>query len=184
MLSAFVDGEASKFETRLSVKEIVSDPEMRARWERYHLIGDVLRRDAPLIVDKDFCVKVMERIEATPVEEMASVEGETRTVRTWHSVSKPIGALALAASVAVVTVLGLKELTSPNVNVPDASPSVVQKTPPPMVAGVQNVQGPLQSSNPQAKARINSYLVNHTEHASTRGIMPHVRLVGYDMNQK
>jgi len=42
-LSAVIDGEADAFELRRVLDELDRDPELRAAWDRYHLIGSVLR---------------------------------------------------------------------------------------------------------------------------------------------
>ena len=42
-LSAVVDGEADAFELRRVLDELDRDPELRATWMRYHLIGSVIR---------------------------------------------------------------------------------------------------------------------------------------------
>jgi len=42
-LSAAIDGEADAFELRRVLDELDRDEELRATWERYHLIGSVLR---------------------------------------------------------------------------------------------------------------------------------------------
>lgn len=42
-LSAVIDGEADAFELRRVLDELGRDAELRATWERYHLIGSVIR---------------------------------------------------------------------------------------------------------------------------------------------
>jgi len=42
-LSAVIDGEADAFELRRVLDELGRDAELRAAWERYHLIGSVIR---------------------------------------------------------------------------------------------------------------------------------------------
>jgi len=42
-LSAVIDGEADAFELRRVLDELERDPELRAAWDRYHLIGSVIR---------------------------------------------------------------------------------------------------------------------------------------------
>lgn len=42
-LSAVVDGEADAFELRRVLDELERDPELRAAWMRYHLVGSVIR---------------------------------------------------------------------------------------------------------------------------------------------
>lgn len=45
-LSAAVDGEAEELELRRVLNAVERDPELRAKWERLHLIGDAMRGEA------------------------------------------------------------------------------------------------------------------------------------------
>ena len=181
VLSAFVDEETSTFETRLSVKEIVTDDGQRSRWERYHLIRDTLRGNVPPRVDKEFCNKIMAAIDGTVDSDLPS----ERWNKQSHAVLKPIAGVALAASVAIVTVLSVKALI---VNAPSVNTGAVAQ----LDGGDQqamrepqaDVRGSLVTSNPSEEARLNSYLVNHAEYASRRSMIPYARIVGYDMRQR
>ena len=44
-LSANVDDEADEFELRRVLDEVNKNPELKAAWERYHLIGAVMREE-------------------------------------------------------------------------------------------------------------------------------------------
>ena len=181
VLSAFVDEETSAFETRLSVKEIVTDDGQRSRWERYHLIRDTLRGNVPPIVDKEFCNKIMTTIDRTvdsdPTSERAKINS--------YAALKPIAGLAIAASVAIVTVLSVKTLI---VNAPSVNTGAVVQLDAEDQRGSRkpevDVRRSLVASNPSEEARLNSYLVNHAEYASRRSMIPYARIVGYDVRQK
>ena len=45
-LSAVIDGEAEELELRRVLNAVEQDPELRAKWERLHLIGDAMRGGA------------------------------------------------------------------------------------------------------------------------------------------
>lgn len=181
VLSAFVDEETSTFETRLSVKEIVTNDDQRSRWERYHLIRDTMRGNVPPIVDKDFSNKIMTTIDGAAASDLPS----ERSNRQPYAMLKPFAGVAIAACVAVVTVLSVKALI---VNAPSVNTGAVAQ----LDAGDQqavrrretDARGSLSSSNPREEARLNSYLVNHAEYASRRSMIPYARIVGYDMRQK
>ena len=50
-LSAAVDGEAEELELRRVLNAVERDPELRAKWERLHLIGDAMRGGAMRLGD-------------------------------------------------------------------------------------------------------------------------------------
>ncbi len=50
-LSAAVDGEAEELELRRVLNAVAGDPELRAKWERLHLIGDAMRGGAMRLGD-------------------------------------------------------------------------------------------------------------------------------------
>ena len=49
-LSAAIDGEAEELELRRVLNAVGDDPDLRAKWQRLHLIGGVLRRETPSVV--------------------------------------------------------------------------------------------------------------------------------------
>ena len=49
-LSAAIDGEADELELRRVLNAIDEDPDLRAKWQRLHLIGGVMRRQTPSVV--------------------------------------------------------------------------------------------------------------------------------------
>jgi sigma-E factor negative regulatory protein RseA len=172
VISAFVDDETSGFEARLSVKEMLQSDEHRARWERYHVIRDALRGNLPATIDTDFANKVMVRIEAEPTATARGGAG------LRHHLLRPVGGLALAAVVAVVSVLALRSMRGPEL-IP--SPQAIAQTEARGEAGrVSEAQKPISPLNtPAVRAQMNSYLVNHAKYSTRGGVMPYARVVGY-----
>lgn len=170
-LSALVDGETSVFETRRLHNSLCDGGKELASWEHYHLIRESMRGNLSEF-RKDFAARVMAQLDEAP-----AVPAQTRSFK----LVKPAIGLALAASVAVVTVLGVQSLTGPSV-MPLAPASVAQ-----VDSAVQDVQQVTADALEQlsfgasAAPRLNSYLVNHAEYASRRSMMPYARIVGYDM---
>jgi sigma-E factor negative regulatory protein RseA len=68
-LSAVVDGEADAFELRRVLDELDRDPELRATWDRYHLIGSVIRGERTL--QSRSAARVLERRVPLAVRESA-----------------------------------------------------------------------------------------------------------------
>lgn len=97
-ISALFDGELEEHEVRAAVKSAFDD---NAHWQVYALIGDGLRGDCPDA--PDMTARVMSRIREEPV---VLAPRHLQPARRRHH---PL--LALAASVAGVTVVGWLALT-------------------------------------------------------------------------
>lgn len=165
-LSALVDGETDGREAARLLDLLSRDAELKAAWERYHLVSDVLRNNLPLVSEEDLVARVRRSIETEPVV--------FRPRRPRAAVLKPAAGFALAASVAVVAVLGFRAVVGPSGggNEPLA---VVGDTPEQsQLANLRSDEG-----RSGAEERLNSYLVNHSEHTA-RGMLPYARVVAYN----
>jgi sigma-E factor negative regulatory protein RseA len=110
-LSAVIDGEADEFELRRVLDEMGKDVELAGSWERYHLIGSVMRRErvspggvmrervwAEIQSDTDVVDELVPVTERSPASEPArrAVAGR------WIS-------LGVAATVALAVVIGFSD---------------------------------------------------------------------------
>jgi negative regulator of sigma E activity len=180
LLSAFVDEEVSELEVRRVCKELLSDEHELTRWSHYYLIRDALRGNLPAVIDLRFADTVMARIKQEPTLTNA-------VLRTWRErLLQPAAGLGLAASIAVAAVLSFQAFTG---GTSATSSTVAQVAQVPVSARQVKVETASASDsterallqNPQIAARLNSYLVNHSEYAPTQGMMPYARVVvGYD----
>jgi sigma-E factor negative regulatory protein RseA len=176
-LSAFIDGDmaagAGPFARRL-----VSDEGLSAGWQRYHFIGDCLRREAPLI-DTRLTATVLQRIaeEPTVIAPAARHDRGHRDGR-W---TRWAGGAAIAASVAAVVVIGVTQLETPTEGLvqqqtPATAPSVV-------AAPVEDEQAGWNVQHPEVASKLNRYLANHSDFASRgslNGMTPLATFVSYD----
>ncbi len=177
-LSALYDGELPAQEQALLLERIARDPELRARWTRYQLIGDGLRNNLPAHIDLGLADRVMREIEGLPAPQPVRAAAATRLL-------KPLAGLAVAASVAVVAVLAVQQLRAP---APGAVAQVaaLQSAPPETYDRVPGIRWQAPPGSVQARQvdnRLNEYLVNHSEYAASGGVQgmpPYVRIVGYD----
>ena len=179
ILSSFMDVESSAFESRLCVKELLHNEDRRSRWERYHLVRDALQGNLPLLVDKNFCAKVMEKVEYHEASDPNTPEGFNGL-----KYLRPAGSVALAASMAIVVMWGARwysgnQPITQSLEVAEVNTPVSKD--PAKIPNVPSLQG--WYVDPKAEARMNSYLVNHAEHAARKDVMPYVRIVGYDTVQ-
>lgn len=175
-LSALVDDEAGDFEGRRIAEELGRSEEDRALWGRYHLIGEAMRRALPPSVDLDFSRRVSAAIDMEPVLAVTPSRAPSMAVRR---LIKPFVGFAMAAGVAVVSVVTLQSYTQPTgvtgVQLASDSPQA------PVVQVATREAGPaLPAPSAEAAARLNNYLVTHAGYAPTRqGMLPQVRVVGY-----
>lgn len=170
-LSALVDDEFEELELELALRRLAKDAELKARWQRYHLIGDALRNHLPEAIDTHFADRVSKALEPEPALQSTPA---IPAVSSWY---KPLVGFALAASVATVAVLGLDRIQ------PDHTPNASSLS---AIASSESISE-TQTTSVDAKldARLNSYLVNHNEYASmnrVHGVLPYVRMVGYKTN--
>jgi sigma-E factor negative regulatory protein RseA len=176
-VSAFVDGELSTAEQRLLLARLGRDPELKRSWQTFHLIGAALRDQLPEGVD----ARLAERVSMAIEQEAAITPAAPRSHRIWHGLLKPVAGFAIAASVAVIAVLGVRQFQ------PDtAGPGPVVATAPvtsPERGYVRVDSGDRQDRSTRPADFLGRYLVNHNEYAASsgmRGMLPYVRIVGYD----
>ncbi|WP_448247157.1 sigma-E factor negative regulatory protein [Thalassotalea agariperforans] len=111
----------SKFETvsslvdnyQLDDKELIdvsNDEQMSDTWSRYHLIGDVLRDDAPSTIDLDISLNIASAIAAEPTVLAPQRKTVTQQVKaTVIKLAKPFGQVAIAASAATLMIVGVQQ---------------------------------------------------------------------------
>jgi sigma-E factor negative regulatory protein RseA len=185
LLSTCVDEEASELEVWRSCKEMLGNERELARWERYHLIRDVLRGNLTTRIDLDFAAKVMAIVaaEPPPIETVQRAWGE--------QLFKPVAGFGLAASIAVAAVFGFQALTDSPSDTSRVMPagSIAPSAPAKEIriakTSVDPAPAPSMIHNPDVAAKLNSYLVGHSELAPSRGMMPYARVVvGYEGSQR
>ncbi len=176
-LSALIDGELQEIEHDLLLRSLSRDEAARDRWERYHLISDALQDHLPMMMDVDFAARIRRAIESEPLPQPG-----VKPLPTWY---KPVTGFALAASVVLMALFGLK-LTQTDVvqsasEVAAASPTLST----PAALPIQTASSSLQNGRFAVKpveARLGGYLVDHNGYASMNGMqvmLPYARMVGY-----
>lgn len=110
-LSRAIDGDLPAGERGALIDAVLTDAELAQRWHRYHAIGDVMRDGA---IGADLTARLRARLDADPTMESAGVGATVVRLarpaqpRAW--MRAPGFGLALAASIAVATVVGLRAL--------------------------------------------------------------------------
>jgi sigma-E factor negative regulatory protein RseA len=150
--------------------EIINDEHLSTTWDRYHLIGDVLRNDTPNILQLDLSGEIAKAI----ADEPTVLAPKTKNVFALKlkakviELAKPFGQLAIAASAAGLMVLGVQSNVAHN-NETILPSQIVQTIP---MAGIAepvslNYQQPDLASQKQAfieqKRRFHALLSDHKQ---------------------
>ncbi|GAA0709090.1 sigma-E factor negative regulatory protein [Dokdonella soli] len=94
-LSALMDGELERDQTRFLLKRLTADSELPVRWTRYHVVRQTLRRQEVVALAPGFPGAVMARLELEPVVHASGTSAWLR----WGAGG------AIAASVAVAALM-------------------------------------------------------------------------------
>lgn len=181
-LSALMDGELDVIEIGHAFKTLCSDnaAEEKARWHRYHLIGDALKNNLPPVIKHDLSSRVSAALADEP-----TVLAPRKLKQHWRRVARPLAGAAIAASVASISIVGLRLVLPEQAMVNNlASTAPIEGMPLPRdgVSTVSETTGAPALKVDERESRLNSYLVNHSEFAMPAGIQalpPYMRVVGY-----
>ena len=185
-----------------NLDEVIADVNLQYRARRYHMIGEVMRHELPRAIDTSFHSNIMARIHeekpqqvaAQPVTEKPATNA---SILSWISL-KPFAGLAVAASVAIVTVAlwqPLKQGAGQNDDglVSADQQKIEQLARQQIQGGVvtasTSVQPPgmrwkVERESPGLQQKLNAYLVTHTEYSnSMQSLIPQARVAGFDSQQ-
>jgi sigma-E factor negative regulatory protein RseA len=169
-LSAFADGELPRAEAGLLLARLAREPALRARWERYHAIGEALRDGLPARYPRSLAARVAAALEPEPTH-----AGARRARYGRHAM--PLVGMAVAASVAVMGVLVVRTQTeAPASPVAPLSASAERET---------KGGGMVVDYSPQMRAKLGAYVVRHGELAGRAlpAVAPHVRVAAREAEE-
>ncbi len=171
-LSALADGELGPDETRFLLRRLQAEPELAARWQRYHLARACLRHEPRLLPDATFAAAVAARLD---------VQQPPLVGRSW--LRNAVGG-AVAASVAA---LALFSISMPP---PDAGSGPVLSSVEPVRTGELELRQPVQRVSDQMWAplpvsapidpQVEGYFLRHSGAAASAprgGFVPYVYVV-------
>jgi sigma-E factor negative regulatory protein RseA len=169
-VSALLDGELPGRSTMGLYESIGRERELRAIWERYHLIGQAIRGER---------IDPQARGLADSVREALSEDRRVPMPRLspWRRLGRnvalaPFAGSALAAGAAILAVLATPALLpDPELHSAKLSASAV------------GFDAPGRSESRDLSDKLNLFLVNHQAlalAAGTKGMLPYATLVGYD----
>ncbi len=198
-LSVLLDDYNGDGNADAAIDAAVADVNLQYRMRRYRMIGEVMRNEMPRAIDTDFHASVMSRVRTETAIANASARApavEAKPAASWFERAwlRPVAGLALAASVAIVTVA----VWQPEPAGPDGIATVDDERLRPFIEGGQapvvrastNLRSPgtrwkVDSESAELQQKLNAYLVNHTEHSnSVQGLIPQARVAGFDTRQQ
>lgn len=179
-VSALADDGLLESEHELLVRRFAVDRTLRLCWERYHLIGEAMRRGLPHVDTRGFADRVMVILEGEPLHQEPARNG------VMASLGKAFAGVAVAASVAAVAVIGLRH-DAGQVNATAAAPSEIvpataqfSATP----ASYPTVSNAAWNGDaPDIQAQLGNYLINHNEMTSSLSqptVLPYFYVATYD----
>lgn len=199
-LSAVIDDEADAFELRRVLDELGRDSDLRRLWDRYHLIGNVMRgeRGRPPAGLRD---RVWDALEsgADPTGpaavDVAAGAAPVAATRSGSRFGRMTG-LAVAASVAFAVVIGFNGLDSGDGQpVPVAAEGAAPdrsgaQAPGPLVAGTVPLRADVRGAELESSAdvrpadvqRAQAYMLHHAQQQALNqaGVMSFVKLATYE----
>ncbi|MDH5299875.1 MAG: sigma-E factor negative regulatory protein [Gammaproteobacteria bacterium] len=139
-LSQFLDGETNAEQSAHLIKQM-RDSQARKTWERYHLIGDAMRKELPASLSSSLAERVRLSLENEPTlfapNALKPIEESSNNVAPIVAQAQPVTAKSsarfawgagLAASVALVGLLGL-QMNTPSETVLASAPMEMQSAP-------------------------------------------------------
>jgi sigma-E factor negative regulatory protein RseA len=183
-LSALMDGELERDQTRFLLKRLTGDADLAACWQRWHVAGECLRGHGAAPLRQDFAARIAAAVDA----EAVPARGHGTTVLKWA------GGFAIAASVAMAALIAVNPATTTDpaaapglAALPAAVPAEVAPSPyreqdlrPPMRLDAQLVaatDGAPFAAAVRLDPRIERYLVRHNEATAGQGFVPYATLV-------
>ncbi|MEM7565586.1 MAG: RseA family anti-sigma factor [Pseudomonadota bacterium] len=181
-----------------ALDEVVSDVNLQYSMRRYQMIGEVMRHELPQSINPDFHSEVMAKIRAdlpatSKPETAPAKEAVASSLLSWIGL-KPIAGLAVAASVAIVTVSLWQPVNQQNnpgtQDIVSADQQKVDQLAGRKLSGTAvpaslGMRWKVKKDTPALQQKLNGYLVNHTEYSnSMQGLIPQARVAGFDAEKK
>jgi sigma-E factor negative regulatory protein RseA len=183
-LSTLVDDELANHDAVLA--QVAADPELKARWSRYHLMRDVITGHIPDQPGGDLASRVSQALEDEPAI-LAPVHKRKRTPKIPF-IMKQVGGLAIAATVSAVAVITVQQTQEETLTTPTEIAAVQPQTqsqtqPSAQVRYVSDTSG----LDTAVQSKLSGYLVNHNEYsvsANMQGVLPYMRIVSETPGKK
>lgn len=220
-MSQLMDGEWLELNPTECVAALCKDEALQAKWSRYHMIRDVMKNE-PVSAEFDLSSRISAAIEDEPTYSNITSLNATSDAKPFQSAASEtnvtsiqagkssadnksmfktgLTGFAMAASVALVTVVGMNIWQAQGTDQPSSVASTslqndgsgvfveqVEGATLPVVEFVSNTGSfwvsPETTERVRDEQRLNMMLSKHFENSPTsnrEGLLPYSRLVGYD----
>ncbi len=177
-VSALLDEELPSKETAEILSQLREREDLQEQWNRFHLIGDVMRGEALQVNAFDIASRVRTSLKDEPAIIAApKVKTLLQQGPLWIRTLAGAGLAASVAALAVITApyfLGSGDALQMASNTPAVSSPYAERP----GTRWKNLQ------EPAVESRLNGYLVEHSEYAASPGgvggVIPYATFVGYD----
>lgn len=109
-LSSLCDGESSEIESRRILKEMGSNDSLRDCWQRYNLIGSIMRKERDVALNIDVSKAVSEAISSQDDNLRSSQNSSVSSSHIKKRWQEFFGKSMVAAGVAAVMVVGVNQI--------------------------------------------------------------------------
>jgi sigma-E factor negative regulatory protein RseA len=152
-LSAVMDSEADELELRRVISAL-EDPQVRATWARYQVARAVMHKE---LLDP--------HLDLSAAVSVAIIGDSTPTLETTRGAWQNLGRLAVAASVTVAVLAGVRLYNQDDV----AGAQIAQQAPAPMASSLPMVKGPAVLANYSESSELPAASVKHAQDAALKG---------------
>ncbi len=198
-ISALLDDALDQQELNAFLQDLKRDDvEDAEQVHRYQMIGNAMRDELNESSFMDISAAVHRAIEQEP-EINAAVKKSRPTIFNFSGLVRPFAGMAVAASVAMVTVVAFRTVETESVEdsvqtIAEAQPQIKNNTSRitpvnPAIASHVRVASTADINKPsqlQAK-QLSEYMMNHSGYAgqtTMQGMMPYVRVVSFDTQEQ
>ncbi len=185
-VSFLLDEYSGDAHDKSALDEVEGDVNLQYKMRRYQMIGEVIRHEIPTHIHNDFSTNVKTQI--AQIENVTELSGskesksndpglnQRQSIWTW-SLLKPFAGMAVAASVAVVSIT-LWQSSSEAIKPGNTDNQIVSFEQQNLGSGLR---WKVNNNAPALQQKLNAYLVSHTEYSnSMQGLIPQARVVGFD----
>jgi negative regulator of sigma E activity len=125
-LSAMFDNELPAAECELLARRLSRDPELKARWGRYAVIGTVIRAERGVALESGVAGRVSAALSSEPAlsGDATQASRPASQFRWWQ----PVAGAGLAAAVAAASILWLRSQALPGVATVEAPATVASNS--------------------------------------------------------
>jgi sigma-E factor negative regulatory protein RseA len=191
-LSALIDNALDRKELDAYLGDLKRDPLADAeRLQRYRMIGDVLRDEMSEASLMDISAAVHRAVDQETTPEVVPVSAR---LFNFPALVKPLTGMAIAASVAMVTVVAVRTVSTDSPDTvravasaqkPAANEQLARVTPvnPVIAQHVRAASTDAGQSRQLRNRQLSEYMMNHSGYAgqtTVQGMMPYARVVGFE----